>query len=380
MLNRSSFESNQQDETNNNTQQENGAIQNSIEFTDLPLVMLPAIDEHLSGKDEARLASVDRKFNQFFQHLVGKKEAPEAAEYAINPTKENVEKLTALLKACPQLLMHPVTVKNRHGMTIKGTVFQIALHECDNELIADVIKPAFEKLHHGIDTMEAQRKAWFPEGWLESEEKASADALTAIDNTFIEFKKASNPQEVTESPQHPYTITINHQGASEALNIFRQAIDALYGPTDKVIQSGRDPSTCLFQRVINRYEENFKDLGDFNTPRNNALMRSVYGYCQRFAPINFMQAFAQGIYYIVANRKKLTRTLEFSNWSGHSILPVDSDANFRLGFEYFGWSLGWGGRDGVSVGLGAGGLLQNFFSIKNSSSSTDLRYAMPNPS
>jgi hypothetical protein len=98
-------------------------------------------------------------------------------------------------------------------------------------------------------------------------------------------------------------------------------------------------STPCLVRLMNRYEENYKALGGFNTPRNNALMRMVFGYCQRPAPINFMQAFAQGIYYIVENKKKLIRSFEYGNWQSHFVLPLDSDLGLRLGYEYFGgWS------------------------------------------
>lgn len=43
------------------------------------------------------------------------------------------------------------------------------------------------------------------------------------------------------------------------------------------------------------------------------LMRSVFCYGQRFAPINSLQAFAQGVFYIV-EEKKLTRFFEHRNW------------------------------------------------------------------
>ena len=98
-----------------------------------------------SNKEMARLASVNRQLYGLFQSKIGEIEAKDAAEYAINPTQENVEELKILLKNCPPLLLHPVTVKNRHGTEIKGTVHQITLHEDDNELIDDVIKSAFKR-------------------------------------------------------------------------------------------------------------------------------------------------------------------------------------------------------------------------------------------
>ena len=305
---------------------------------ELPGEILLVINDHLTSvEDKAHAVSVSLRLHSIFQPVIEKLEkqaAKEAAEYAIYPTKENVEKLKELLKDCPALLLHPVIVKNRHGKVINGTVYQVALHECDDELINDVIKPAFKKLHNGLETMEVQRKIWLPEGWLEAEERACASALAAIDNLFAAFENASNPNDVTESPQHPFTITINHQGAKAALDAYQKAIDSLYTPTNEVITGGRDPGTRLLERIMDRYEK-YNALGGFNTPRNNALLRKGFGYAQQFAPVNFMQTFAQGPYYIVENKEKLTRSFEYRNWRGHFILSVDSDPLFRLGHEYF---------------------------------------------
>lgn len=182
------------------------------------------------------------------------------------------------LRAISALLLHPLIVKNCHSMLIRGTVYQIALHEGDDELIDDVIKPAFEKLHHGLETMEAQRNAWLPDGWMEAEVKTCENACKAIDEVFTAFKNASDPNDVTELRQHPYTITINNQEVNKRLATFRDVIDGL---------------------------------------------------------------------------------------KGYSILPLDSEPLFRLGYEHFGGDRGvamacwWEGREGL------GWILQNFLSIKN---------------
>lgn len=114
----------------------------------------------------------------------------------------------------------------------------------------------------------------------------------------------------------------------------REAKDA----AECAIYPGHDPSVRLLERVIDRYKENFDAFGQYDTPRNNALMRSVFGYCQRSAPINFMQAFAQGIYYIIENKEKLTRSFDYRNWHGRVMFPLDSYPNYRLGYEYFAWA------------------------------------------
>lgn len=331
----------------------------SRNFGELPEEIFVRISTHLpSIKDKAHLAGVRHQWYRIFQPDI-QKQAKEEAEYAIYPTKENVEKLEKLLKNYPAFLLHPLTVKNRHGQAIHGTAYQIALHEWDDELIADVIKPAFEQLPNGLETMEAQRQTWLPEGWLEAEEKACAKVLTAIDNLFAAFRSASNPNDVTELPNRPYTITINHEGAKEALRASREAMDALYVPTDEVITSGRDPSIRLLERIITKYEKNYAALGGWDSPRNHALVRQCFGYGQRFSPINLMQAYAQGPAYIVLEKEKLTRTFEYRNGSGGSILPLDSNSALHLGYEY----CVIGGRKGA---LGDGKwVMKDFFNQKH---------------
>src|SRR5437588_429318 len=103
MQNRPSTEFNSQDNMEIIDEQKNGS-QNSVQFTDFPDEILLIVNDHLpSVKDKVHLASVNRRLHGLFQSDIGKKEAKEAAEYAIYPTKENVKELETLLKACPAL-------------------------------------------------------------------------------------------------------------------------------------------------------------------------------------------------------------------------------------------------------------------------------------
>src|SRR5580693_7078887 len=89
---------------------------NPITLDHLPNDILLLINhDHLAGRETTGLIRNNR-LHSLFQRKVGEKEAKIAAEYAINPTLENVLKLKDLLKACPALLLHSIIVKNRHGM------------------------------------------------------------------------------------------------------------------------------------------------------------------------------------------------------------------------------------------------------------------------
>jgi len=334
-------------------------------IAELPALALTNIAGYLSGKEVAQFIRVARNWEiyNFFKPVINKLaliEAKEAAACAIYPVEEgennapiyNVTKLKALLKACPALLLHPVSVKNRHGMEIKGTVYQIALHEGDHELVDDVIEPAFKRLNDGLTKMKEQHQAWLPEGWLEAETAACKSAMSAIDNLFAAFKRASNPNDVIELEQRPKTITIHHLEVNLALETFRKEIDKLYQATDKPKVSGRDPIARLLGYFIDRYIENVETLGSHASPRNNALFRLGYGYLQRYAPINFLQAFAMAIFFLVSSHHKLKRKFEYCGWPDHYILPLDSEPADRLGHEYF---VGGGLYRPGALGQGQGG-------------------------
>src|SRR5437762_1739053 len=106
---------NPQDEMEIPDEQKDGSQQDSISLADfLPSELLLTIDEFLpSVKDSARLSAVNKFFHSLFQPQVAKKAAKDAAECVIYPTEESIEKLKNLLKECPPLLLHPMTVKNR---------------------------------------------------------------------------------------------------------------------------------------------------------------------------------------------------------------------------------------------------------------------------
>ena len=325
------------DESNNSSPSNPIPPITDFPITKLPDLVLGKISDYLPRKDAGRFVRIARnnRILTFFQPQIRKEKAKEAAEYVINPTKENIEKLTALLHTCPALLLYSATVENRHHMPIRGTAYQIALHESDNELIDDVIEPAFKRLNDGLKTMKVQRQAWLPEDWLEAETIACIDALAAIDQVFATFKTASRPDDVTQANTRLWPITIHNQEANLVLETFRKTIDTLYQVTDKEITGGRDPIVRLLEYFIDQYNENYQTLDGDNSPRNNALMRLCYGYLQRYAPINFMQAFAMGIYYIVEGKKTLTRSLEYNACEDHFILPLDSDVTDRLGFDHY---------------------------------------------
>jgi hypothetical protein len=83
------------------------------------------------------------------------------------------------------------------------------------------------------------------------------------------------------------------------------------------------------------YRQNYDVMGGYDSRRNRLIRIEVIGYQQRLCPAFTLQCYAFGVYDLVYEGKKLSRSFEFRNDRGVLILPLDSNPNSRLGFDYF---------------------------------------------
>ncbi|OAI49081.1 hypothetical protein AYO45_03530 [Gammaproteobacteria bacterium SCGC AG-212-F23] len=82
------------------------------------------------------------------------------------------------------------------------------------------------------------------------------------------------------------------------------------------------------------YDNNFEPFGNhWSAPKNVFSVQKIMGIPQRGLPAGELQLHAQGPYSVLVNGDKLKRTFSFT-LAGGSILPVDSDPSFRLGYNY----------------------------------------------
>jgi len=62
--------------------------------------------------------------------------------------------------------------------------------------------------------------------------------------------------------------------------------------------------------------------------------QKIVGLCQRGLSACELQLHAQGLYNVLEDGNKSKRTFSFTYGGGSTILPLDSDPCFRLGYNY----------------------------------------------
>ena len=137
-----------------------------------------------------------------------------------------------------------------------------------------------------------------------------------------------------------------------ALNTFRDYLAPKKDPqTNKIIpiKTGKYFNMQLLIEAFKLYDQNYDTFGGWNSHKNNLCWRKLIGYMERFLPACYAQAFAQGVYYLVKGIEKLRRTFKF-RYGGGCFFPLDSAANFRLGYNYGGICWGGGPAEGDSGG------------------------------
>jgi hypothetical protein len=237
----------------------------------------------------------------------------------------------AMLTANPSLLLQVSRVEDPAGNLILGvTPYQCALGAGDDDMAA-MIKSHFTKIENGeeeearqyaeykkhIDTILTQ-KSYDLNGLMTIILKSSNEDVTAalacnmehasdLRDALAEFRKAFAPRVITEG------MHFNYQNLYHAFDIY-------VGKFDNLRSKGCDYDKC--------------DL----------FWRQVIGYIQRGLPACDRQAFAQGIYCIVAGGEKLQRKFDF-RFGGGPFPVTAGDKSFD----------GLGYKDAVGGGRSMGG-------------------------
>jgi hypothetical protein len=109
----------------------------------------------------------------------------------------------------------------------------------------------------------------------------------------------------------------------------------------------------LLLEAYQKYDANFDDFGcNWYNPKNVFCWQKIVGLAQRLLPGCDAQVIAQGIYSVMTNGYKSRQSFSFT-FGGGSIFPLDSDAAFRLGYNYSCDSCDAGvGREGCRSALG----------------------------
>ncbi|WP_237699747.1 hypothetical protein [Coxiella burnetii] len=173
-----------------------------------------------------------------------------------------------------------------------------------------------------------QYQAQFPVEEKKAESLRQQQDLQAVQKIITDIGNASDRacEQVLDHEDEISEADAEAQALLAALNEFRD-----YLKPQGVINTGKHFNMQLFIDASRLYQNYDMFAGD--SPKNNLCWLKVIGYIQRFLPACYAQALAKGIYHIVEVGEELRRSFEF-HYGGGSYFPLDSDLNFRLGYNY----------------------------------------------
>ena len=296
-----------------------------------------------------------RAVQQLLQYIVAPK--PKDAPHALAKAKAMIKANPDLLLAISCIKTYAADLAGNHVM-VEGTAFQLALGAEDEEMAAMIAK-YLDEYYPG--EKQRQYQAQFPNE--EKEEKAEAFKDTPDGkalNTIIAAIGNASDRACELVLNHEENIAGDDKEAQDllaALNGFRNYLAPKKDPqTNKTIpiKTGKHFNMQLLVEAFKLYDQNYdtRTFGGWDSHKNNLCWRKVIGFMQRLLPACTAQASSQGIYYIVEEKEKLRRSFDF-RYGGGSYFPLDSDANFRLGYNFAaGWCGDWGRRAERWAGVG----------------------------
>lgn len=141
---------------------------------------------------------------------------------------------------------------------------------------------------------------------------------------------------ICQAPNHD-TIEAIASHCESALQAFRDYLDKEYvqqkSTPEALKNAGTDFDETLLIIAFELYGQYYDELGGYNKPKTNLFWRRMIGYLERFVSARTAQDFCQGSCYLTEEGEKPHRQLTYCD-SDVVYFPLDSDPNFRLGYEY----------------------------------------------
>ena len=318
--------------------------------------------EHAKPIPHGKLfAPVNVNLKTFLQHIaLGEQVQAEAMLKAASPDARRA------------LLMGKTIVKDyadETGRLLKGTALQLALgaedvkYHNDEEAMTEMLMKYLRLEADGESLITQQIRAHFPEGF-EAAEKVRADRDdAAIMKVFGDIYATTTDEQITQ-----------------AVNVFKAylARENKGENGNKVFKQGKYFNMGLYIKALDLYDKCFdKNGGVWDSPKNLACWRKVIGSIQRYLSTPYMQATAQGIYYIVGGgrnvdgetkgKEPLTRSMSFSYDNLPYFGGTYQGAFLLLGRDYAAFQYGARHSFHARGGDGDGRSLQNLCRAKTAS-------------
>lgn len=241
-------------------------------------------------------------------------------EEAKNHPTHGLERLT-------DLLCNPVVsaVTDLSGKPFdKLTSFQAAL--CTwNEILCELFKDYFEQIPNGLGEMKTQIEKIFPEkieAYSKKQEKEALKFKEEILRPLITTISAANRADVKTMLTQKHA----HSELGQAITAFRIKIKTLSYEDHR-------HNPFYLQKAYDLYEECFDSFE--RTDQRNLFYIQGIGSIQGCFPACYLQAFAQGLYYLVEEEKPFQNSFKFTHrWNNVTHLKIKKEDVCALGFDY----------------------------------------------
>lgn len=277
-----------------------------------------ALSSGISKKDLSNLAQVSKYFHGLFSPALDRELAPKLGEFIIRADLKNAKKV---IQANPRLLTIPMTVTDYAHRKIQGTALQLALgaedvkfHD-DEIAMVEMIMAELGKQPNGEYLIAQQICDQFPEGWETAHNERVKRDQAALDD-FVAAIRDNNNEAAWEAAAETYRARIDYENLGKG-----------------VIETGLHCNTKLVVAWLVAYLKNYIHFGDrYDHPKNLTLWQKG-GACERGLSAAYAMALARRSWNIIGMRQHLDRNLSFLLCFG-SVFPLDSDPQFRLGYNY----------------------------------------------
>ncbi len=266
------------------------------------------------------------------------------------------------------------------GRLLKGTALQLALgaedvkYHPNEEAMTEMLMKYLRGEADGETLITQQIQAQFPEG-VEAAENARADRdAAAIKKVFDDIHVAETSEQITRAV-NDFKAYLARENKGEDGN--------------KVFKQGKYFNMGLYIKALELYDECYnRNGGALNSSKNLVCWRKVIGSIQRYLSTPYMQATAQGIYYIVEggryvdgvqkDKELLSRSMKFSYDSQPYFVGTYQGSVLRLGDDYAAADAG-AARD-ARLRRGCGTMRWRFAKLMSSKNSELGRIMQPESS
>lgn len=292
----------------------------------------------------------------------------QAVDYKLGSVKDNAAQLSLLLS-------HVSTVKDYSGRTISEmTLLQAAAAAGDIHMCMVL------KNYMSPEEFSAQLLEIFP-GGIEAHEREQLGNIFDFKTIFevIRGAKSDDLDQALRKTDAQWTETDSARakpdGAlslTEALNRFREQFFN-HSCREKIFNPYHMLRAFEWYGLLHAQSE--RDNSDLSNKKRDLFWCQVMGFCQLMMPACYMQAFSQGLYYLVkVNQLNSRRSEEFDRYltlreSGLLCFPIFEGRCCDLGFDFAISPISsrayWQGSDALSCPLLEGSFVREFVSDKN---------------